>query len=135
MATQLPIDPHRDDETVVELWEHWKGPCHIGAPDGNVANRIRESIRVRDGMFPDCPNHRTPQVDLSSGHLVVPHPPTSQKKIQEPLVRGHQIASAEYAPDGCDPETIEVRPVSNDLWSRPRPCRPRFCKTWGRPGA
>jgi hypothetical protein len=67
------------------------GPYHFGAPDGVVVNVAKDRIWVREGVIPRFPNSRAPHFDFSKGQLVVPHPTTSRREIQEPFVREHEI--------------------------------------------
>jgi ribonuclease BN (tRNA processing enzyme) len=115
MTTHMPFDPYLNEEAVAEVREHWDGPFHFGAPDGIVVNVTKDSIWVREGIIPDYPNSRAPQFDFSNGQLVVPHPPTSRAKIQEPFVRDMQIDPKEYYPEGYHPELLEDWPVEGDL--------------------
>jgi ribonuclease BN (tRNA processing enzyme) len=115
MTTHMPFDPYLNEEAVAEVREHWVGPFHFGAPDGIVVNVTKDSIWVREGIIPDYPNSRAPQFDFSNGQLVVPHPPTSRAKIQEPFVRDMQIDPKEYYPEGYHPELLEDWPVEGDL--------------------
>ncbi len=78
-------------------------------------NVTKESIWVREGILPDFPNSRAPQFDFTNGQLVVPHPPTSREKIQEPFVREEQIDPKVYYPEGYHPELLEDWPVEGDL--------------------
>ena len=98
MTTHMPFDPYLNEETVAEVREHWKGPYHFGAPDGIVVNVTKDRIWVREGILPDFPNSRAPQFDFTNGQLVVPHPPTSRAKIQEPFVREQEIDPKKYYP-------------------------------------
>jgi len=89
-----------------------------GVPGG----RWKEGL-LFEGIFPDYPNSRAPQFDFSNGQLVVPHPPTSREKIQEPFVREQQIDPKKYYPEGYHPELLEEWPVEGDLvvpWKRCR---------------
>jgi hypothetical protein len=115
MTTHMPFDPYLNEEAVAEVREHWKGPYHFGAPDGIVVNVTKESIWVREGVIPDYPNSRAPQFDLSGGKLVVPHPPTSREKIQEPFVREQEIDPRDYYPPRYHPELLSNWPVDGDL--------------------
>ena len=63
----------------------------------------------------DYPNNRSPQFDFSNGQLVVPLPPTSREKIQEPFVREQQIDPKKYYPMGYHPRLLEEWPVDSDL--------------------
>ena len=65
--------------------------------------------------MPDYPNSRAPQFEFTNGQLIVPHPPTSRKKIQEPFVREQQIDPRKYYPNGYHPELLEDWPVEGDL--------------------
>ena len=50
MTTHMDFDPYQNDETVVEIREHWKGPFHLAAPDGIVVNphpRVADDQDVR----------------------------------------------------------------------------------------
>ena len=100
---------------MAEVREHWKGPFHFGAPDGIVVNMTKDSVWVREGILPDFPNSRAPQFDFSNGQLVVPHPPTTREKIQEPFVRQQQIDPKKYYPEGYHPHLLETWPVDGDL--------------------
>ena len=53
--------------------------------------------------------------DFSAGQLIVPHPPTSRKEIQESFVREHEIDPNLYYPKGYHPELLQEWPVSGDL--------------------
>ena len=110
------------------------GPFHFGAPDWIVANVTKDDIWVREGILPDYPNSRSPQLDFDSGQLVVPHPPTSRVEIQEPFVRDIEIPPEEYYPDDYHPELLTVWPVDSDLVIPWRTCRQRCCKGWARIG-
>ena len=109
------FDPYLNEEAAAEVREHWKGPYHFGAPDGIVVNVIKESIWVREGILPDYLNSRAPQFDLSGGKLVVPHPPTSREKIQEPFVRAQEIDPRDYYPRRYHPHLLTECPVDSDL--------------------
>jgi hypothetical protein len=115
MTTHMNFDPFLNEETVAEVRHHWKGPYHFGAPDGIVVNMTKDSVWVREGILPDFPNSRAPQFDFSNGQLVVPHPPTTREKIQEPFVREQQIDPAKYYPEGYHPHLLETWPVDGDL--------------------
>jgi hypothetical protein len=115
MTTHMPFDPYLNEESTVEVREHWKGPFHFGAPDGIVVNVTKEQIWVREGILPDFPNSRAPQFDFSNGQLVVPHPPTSRQEIQEPFIRESEIDPAKYYPEGYHPELLTEWPVEGDL--------------------
>jgi ribonuclease BN (tRNA processing enzyme) len=115
MTTHMPFDPYLNAETVAEVREHWKGPYHFGAPDGVVVNVTKDKVWVREGIIPDFPNSRAPQFDFSKGQLIVPHPPTSRKEIQEPFVREHEIDPNLYYPKGYHPELLQEWPVAGDL--------------------
>ena len=115
MTTHMPFDPYLNEETVAEVREHWKEPYHFGAPDGIVVNVTKERIWVREGILPDYPNSRAPQFDFSNAQLVVPHPPTSREKIQEPFVRKQEIDPNKYYPKGYKPELLQEWPVKGDL--------------------
>ena len=115
MTTHMPFDPYLNEETVAEVREHWKGPYHFGAPDGIVVNVTKDRIWVREGILPDFPNSRAPQFDFTNGQLVVPHPPTSRAKIQEPFVREQEIDPKKYYPEGYQPELLTEWPVKDDL--------------------
>ena len=115
MTTHMPFDPYLNEEAVAEVREHWDGPYHFGAPDGIVVNVTQESIWVREGIFPDYPNSRAPQFDLSAGKLVVPQPPTSREQIQEPFVRKQEIDPEDYYPRRYHPELLPRWPVEGDL--------------------
>lgn len=115
MTTHMPFDPYLNEEAVAQVREHWKGPYHFGAPDGVVVNVTKEQIWVREGVLPDFPNSRSPQFDLSTGALVVPHPPTSREEIQEPFVRQQEIDPRKYYPEAYHPELLEEWPVATDL--------------------
>jgi len=115
MTTHMAFDPYQNEESVAEVREHWKGPFHFGAPDGIVVNMTKDMVWVREGILPDFPNNRSPQFDFSNGHLVVPLPPTSREKIQEPFVREQQIDPAKYYPKDYHPHLLEVWPVESDL--------------------
>ncbi|MCK5391680.1 MAG: MBL fold metallo-hydrolase, partial [Deltaproteobacteria bacterium] len=58
---------------------------------------------------------RAPQFDFTNGQLVVPHPPTTREKIQEPFVREQQIDPKKYYPKGYHPHLLEEWPVKDDL--------------------
>ena len=115
MTTHMPFDPYLNEESTVEVREHWKGPFHFGAPDGIVVNVTKEQIWVREGILPDFPNARAPQFDFSNGQLVVPHPPTSRQEIQEPFIRESEIDPKKYYPEGYHPELLTEWPVDSDL--------------------
>ncbi|MBV1916178.1 MAG: MBL fold metallo-hydrolase [Pseudomonadales bacterium] len=115
MTTHMPFDPYQNEEAVAEIREHWKGPFHFGAPDGIVVNMTKDQVWVREGILPDYPNNRSPQFDFSNGQLVVPLPPTSREKIQEPFVREQQIDPKKYYPKGYHPHLLEEWPVKSDL--------------------
>jgi ribonuclease BN (tRNA processing enzyme) len=114
MTTHMPFDPYLNEEAVAEVREHWNGPFHFGAPDGIVVNVTKEQVWVREGILPDYPNSRAPQFDFTNGQLVVPHPPTSREKIQEPFVREQQIDPKECRSlqignrPGCEPSASGV---------------------------
>lgn len=115
MTTHMPFDPYLNEESVVEVREHWDGPFHFGAPDGIVVNVTEEQIWVREGILPDFPNSRAPQFDFSNGQLVVPHPPTSRAEIQNPGIRESEIDPELYYPEGYHPELLTEWPVEGDL--------------------
>jgi ribonuclease Z len=115
MTTHMSYDPFLMEEAVAEVREHWKGPYHFGAPDGIVVNVTKESIWVREGIFPDYPNSRAPQFDFSNGQLVVPLPTRTREEIQEPFIREQQINPKKYYPKGYHPELLEQWPVDSDL--------------------
>lgn len=115
LVTHVPFDPYLNEEGTVEIRHHWKGPFHYGAPDGIVVNVTKDSVWVREGILPDYPNSRAPQFNFANGQLVVPHPPTSREKIQEPFVRDMEIDPKEYYPKGYMPKLLQHWPVPNDL--------------------
>jgi ribonuclease Z len=115
MTTHMNFDPFLNEETVAEVREHWKGPFHFGAPDGIVVNMTKDAVWVREGILPDFPNSRAPQFDFTNGQLIVPHPPTSREKIQEPFVREQQIDPKKYYPKNYHPHLLEDWPVKGDL--------------------
>jgi len=115
MTTHMAFDPYQNEEAVAEVREHWKGPFHFGAPDGIVVNMTKDLVWVREGILPDFPNNRSPQFDFSNGQLVVPLPPTSREKIQEPFVREQQIDQKKYYAEGYHPVMLEEWPVKSDL--------------------
>jgi len=61
------------------------------------------------------PVARAPQFEFSKGQLVVPHPPTSRKEIQEPFGREHEIDPNLYYPKDYRPELLPEWPVAGDL--------------------
>ncbi len=111
----MAFDSYQNEESVAEIREYWDGPFHFGAPDGIVANVTKESIWVREGILPDFPNNRAPELDFTNGQLVVPHPPTRREEIQEPFVREQQIDPEKYYPKGYHPHLLEDWPVEGDL--------------------
>ena len=115
MTTHMPFDPYLNEETVAEVRYHYNGPYHFGAPDGVVVNVSKDNIWVREGIIPEFPNSRAPQFDFSTGQLIVPHPPTSRKEIQESFVREHEIDPNLYYPKGYHPMLLPEWPVSGDL--------------------
>jgi ribonuclease BN (tRNA processing enzyme) len=115
MTTHMAFDPYQNEETTVEIREHWKGPFHFGAPDGIVVNMTKDQIWVREGILPDFPNNRAPQFNFDNGQLVVPHPPTSRQEIQEPYVREQEIDPKLYYPEGYHPQLLTEWPVEGDL--------------------
>lgn len=115
MTTHMAFDPYQNEEAVAEVREHWKGPFHFGAPDGIVVNMTKDLVWVREGILPDFPNNRSPQFDFTNGQLVVPLPPTSREKIQEPFVREQEIDPKKYYPKGRHPVLLEEWPVKTDL--------------------
>jgi ribonuclease Z len=131
MTTHMPFDPYLNEETVAEVREHWKGPYHFGAPDGVVVNVTKDRIWVREGVIPDYPNSRAPQFDFSNGQLIVPHPPTSRKEIQEPFVREQEINPDLYYPKGYHPELLQEWPVTGDLVVPVNLLPPRMLETMG----
>lgn len=78
-------------------------------------NVTKDKIWVREGIFPDYPNSRSPQFDLAAGKLVVPLPPTSRQEIQEPFVRNQEIDPRDYYPRRYYPELLQEWPVDSDL--------------------
>ncbi len=115
MTTHMAFDPYQNDETVVEIREHWKGPFHLGAPDGIVVNVTKDDIWVREGILPDYPNNRSPQQDFSSGLFVIPPPGTSRGEIQNQEIRDLEIDPAEYYPAGYQPELLFDWPIDDAL--------------------
>ena len=115
MTTHMNFDPFLNEETVAEVREHWKGPYHFGAPDGIVVNMTKDQVWVREGILPEFPNSRAPQVDFTNGQLIVPHPIHARKDIQEPFVREQQIDPKKYYPEGYMPQLLEEWPVKGDL--------------------
>ena len=115
MTTHMSYDPYVAEETVAEVREHWKGPYHFGAPDGIVVNVTKDQIWVREGILPDFPNSKAPQMDFSNGQLVVPVPPTSREEIQNQEIRDQQLDPDVYYPEGYKPELMEEWPVDSDL--------------------
>jgi ribonuclease Z len=115
MTTHMAFDPYQNEESTVEIRQHWKGPFHFGAPDGIVVNMTKDTLWVREGILPDFPNNRAPQFNFDNGQLVVPHPPTSREEIQEPFVREQQIDPKKYYPKGYHPHLLEHWPVEGDL--------------------
>ncbi len=82
----MAYDSYQNEESVVEVREHWKWPFHFGAPDRIVVNMTKELVWVREGILPDYPNNRSPQFDFSNNQLIVPLPPTGRSKTQESSV-------------------------------------------------
>jgi ribonuclease BN (tRNA processing enzyme) len=115
MTTHMAFDPYQNDETVVEIREHWKGPFHLGAPDGIVVNVTKDAIWVREGILPDYPNNRSPQQDFSNGHFIIPAPNTSREEIQHHGIRDSEVDPAEYYPEGYQPELLEQWPIDTAL--------------------
>jgi hypothetical protein len=115
LTTHMPFDPYLNEETVAEVRYHYNGPYHFGAPDGVVVNVTKDMIWVREGVIPRFPNSRAPQFDFSKGQLVVPHPTTSRKEIQEPFVREHEIDPNLYYPTNYHPGLLPEWPVATDL--------------------
>lgn len=115
MTTHMSYDPYSVEETILEVREHWKGPYHIGAPDGVVVNVTKDKIWVREGVLPDFPNSKAPQQDFGNGQLVVPLPPTSREEIQNQEIRDQQLDPDLYYPEGYKPELLEDWPVDSDL--------------------
>ena len=115
MTTHQAFDPYQNEEAVAQVRYHWKGPYHFGAPDGIVVNVTKDQIWVREGIFPDYPNAKSPQFDFTNGQLVVPHPPTSRQEIQEPYIRDNEIDPALYYPENYMPELLSEWPVGGDL--------------------
>ncbi len=75
----------------------------------------KDLIWVREGILPDFPNSRAPQFNFTNRQLIVPHPPSDRKKIQEPFVREQQIDPKEYYPAAYLPHLLEEWPVEGDL--------------------
>ena len=115
MTTHMAFDPYQNDETVVEIREHWKGPFHLGASDGIVVNLTKDDIWVREGILPDYPNNRAPQFDFEHGHLVVPKPPKRRENIQNEAIRESEVDPADYYPEGYQPELLMEWPVGEDI--------------------
>ena len=115
MVTHTPYDPYQTEESVAEVREHWKGPFHLGAPDGIVVNVTKDQIWVREGILPDYPNSRAPQFDFTNGQLVVPLPPTSRQEIQEQFIRDQEIDPDLYYPEAYRPELLTEWPVDSDV--------------------
>jgi ribonuclease Z len=111
MTTHMAFDPYQNDETVVEIRENWKGPFHLGAPDGIVVNVTKDDIWVREGVLPDYPNNRSPQQDFSNGHFVIPAPDTTREEIQNEAIRASEVDPSEYYPEGYQPEMLTKWPV------------------------
>jgi ribonuclease Z len=111
MTTHMAFDPYQNDETVVEIRENWKGPFHLGAPDGIVVNVNKDDIWVREGVLPDYPNNRSPQQDFSNGHFVIPAPDTTREEIQSEAIRASEVDPSEYYPEGYQPEMLTSWPV------------------------
>ena len=111
MTTHMAFDPYQNDETVVEIREHWKGPFHLAAPDGIVVNVTKDDIWIREGILPDYPNNRSPQQDFSSGYFVIPEPGTSRAEIQNQAIRDSEVDPAEYYPEGYQPELLFEWPL------------------------
>ena len=116
MTTHMPFDPYLNEETVVEVREHWKGPYHFGAPDGIVVNVTPDQIWVREGILPDYPNNRAPQFDMADGKdFVVPHPRHARKDIQQQEIRDLEVEPKEYYPEGYHPQLLTEWPIESDL--------------------
>lgn len=115
MTTHMSHDPYLTEETVAEVRQHWKGPYHMGAPDGIVVNMTKDLVWVREGILPDFPNSKSPQFDFTNGQLIVPHPTTRREDIQEPYIREQQIDTKLYYPEGYHPDLLEHWPVDGDL--------------------
>lgn len=115
MTTHTAFDPYQNDETVVEIREHWKGPFHIGAPDGIVVNITKDDIWVREGILPDYPNNRPPQFDFTDGLFKIPAPLTKREDIQNQGIRDSEVDPSEYYPPGYHPELIDTWPVEGDF--------------------
>jgi ribonuclease Z len=115
MTTHVAFDPYQNDETVVEIREHWKGPFHIGAPDGIVVNITKDDIWVREGILPDYPNNRSPQFDFSNGLFEIPSPDTTREKIQNQGIRDSEVDPREYYPEGYLPDILTEWPVKGDF--------------------
>jgi hypothetical protein len=111
----MGFDPYQNDETVVEIREHWKGPFHLAAPDGIVVNVTKDDIWIREGILPDYPNNRAPQQDFSSGRFVIPAPGTSRAEIQNPEIRASEVDPSLYYPEGYQPELLPDWPLDEAL--------------------
>ena len=115
MTTHMEFDPYQNDETVVEIREHWKGPFHLGAPDGIVVNVTKDKIWIREGILPDYPNNRSPQQDFSSGQFVIPPSLHHREDIQDHGIRDSEIDPNDYYPEGYQPELIPRWPLDTEL--------------------
>ncbi len=115
MTTHMSYDPYAVEETVAEVRYHWKGPYHIGAPDGVVVNVTKDQIWVREGVLPDFPNSKAPQQDFGNGQLIIPKPPTNRAAIQNQEIRDQQLDPDLYYPEGYKPELLEEWPVDSDI--------------------
>lgn len=114
-TTHMNFDPLLNEETVVEVRYHWDGPYHFGAPDGIVVNVTKDKIWVREGILPDYPNSRAPQINFDNGQLIVPLPPTSREELQNEWIRDMQLDPALYYPPDYHPELLEDWPTDSDL--------------------
>lgn len=116
MTTHQAYDPYVNDEVVAEIRQFWKGPYHVGAPDGIVVNMTPDKVWVRDGVLPKFPNTRAPQFDLRDGHdFVVPHPRHARKDIQEHEIRDLEVDPKLYYPEGYYPKLLQDWPIPGDL--------------------
>ena len=117
MGTHVSFDGYSAAEIVAEVREHWKGPCHFGAPDMVVVNMTKDKMWVRDGVVPQYPNMAPPQFDVATpGGLLVPAPVNRRQDVQEQSIRDAEISPDKYYPSGYQLELIPFWPSEKPIF-------------------
>ena len=110
MATHVSYDSYSLPEIIAEVRENWKGPFHLGAPDGIVVNMTKDKVWVRDGILPLYPNAAPPQFDMAQGALILPAPKYLRSEVQSQDIRDLEINPDLYYPKGYEPDIISDWP-------------------------